>query len=213
MSSAGLGGIVGRNHVGEKRYDYDSSSDDECVSRGSVSSVTTSQAVEGDGYRAKYKRYKTENEVLKTKVSELEKRIERIKKEATRTAWAEANTPVAFDSEVYSRVNKYARKAVFRIHKFFTCDRDLADFNTPNSPGNLVMTHFKVSDGRKGQYWMAYKSAVEEGVNYSRHSVQTLIGKALKSKYSVCVRHNIFQKLTFVYFNRFVGEKDETKSG
>ena len=61
----------------------------------------------------------------------------------------------------------YASKDLFWTFKFFMAEEEVLDFSMKGSPG-----------------WNQYQSAIEEGITYSRHTTQALIGKDLKSKFT-----------------------------
>ena len=46
------------------------------------------------------------------------------------------------------------------------------------------MAYFNIVPEKQMQWWNQYRSAIEEGITYSRHVMQTLIGKDLKSKFT-----------------------------
>jgi len=120
---------------------------------------------------------------LERKLGESRNDAEQGRKAARDDALRLANKPVTFDVAMFNMVREYAKRDVFRNHKFFTREEDVANYAIDGSAGDMVMKKFGVSEERKGQWWNRYKMAVEEGVNYSRHSTQTLLGKQIKSKY------------------------------
>jgi hypothetical protein len=56
------------------------------------------------------------------------------------------------------------------------------DYGTQNSPGDLALKKAKVTDERKGPFWVVYKEAVKFGLNYARNTLCMQIGRALRSK-------------------------------
>ena len=46
------------------------------------------------------------------------------------------------------------------------------------------MAYFNIVPEKQMQWWNQYWLAIEEGITYSRHAMQTLIGKDLKSKFT-----------------------------
>jgi hypothetical protein len=55
-------------------------------------------------------------------------------------------------------------------------------YRTQNSPCDLALTKAKVTDERKGPFWVVYKEAIKFGVNYARNTSCAQIGRALQSK-------------------------------
>ena len=47
-----------------------------------------------------------------------------------------------------------------------------------------IQAYFNVEPEKQMQWWNQYQSAIEEGITYSRYTMQTLIGKDLKSKFT-----------------------------
>ena len=76
----------------------------------------------------------------------------------------------------------YACKDLFWTFKFFTTEEEVLDFKTKGSPGEMTMAYFNIVPEK--QRWNQYWSPIEEGITYSRHVMQTLIGKDLKSKFT-----------------------------
>ena len=59
------------------------------------------------------------------------------------------------------------------------------DFSKKGSPGEMTMAYFNVVEpGKQMQWWNQYGLVIEEGITYSRHVMQTLIGMDLKSKFT-----------------------------
>ena len=103
---------------------------------------------------------------------------------ATRQALQLVYQPVPFDKRDYTRVTHYACKDLFQTFKFFTTEEEVLDFSKKGSPGEMTMAYLNVEPEKQMQWWNQYWSAIEEGITYSRHTMQTLIGKDLKSKFT-----------------------------
>ena len=58
------------------------------------------------------------------------------------------------------------------------------DFSMKGSPGEMTMAYFNVVPEKQMQWWNQYQLVIEEGITDSRHMMQTLIGKDLKSKFT-----------------------------
>jgi len=132
---------------------------------------------------------KRENKGLQRKVAKYEKAIENMNtklEEAKRAAVTRTinavNRQEEVDDKVWSSVYDYTRHVVFCLHKFVTSQAYIDDYGPKGSPGQMVMSHFKVADERKAAWWQVYKAAAEEGIAYQRQSAQTLIGKKYKGK-------------------------------
>ena len=92
-------------------------------------------------------------------------------------------TVVPFDERDYTRVTHYVHKDLFQTFKFFTTEEEVLDFSMKGSPGEMTMVYLNIKSEKQMQWWNQYQSAIEEGITYSRHVMQTLIGKDLKSKF------------------------------
>ena len=77
-----------------------------------------------------------------------------------------------------------ARKDLFRTFKFFMTEEEVLDFSMKGSPGEMTMAYFNIVPEKQMQWLNQYWSVIEEGITYSRHMMQTLIGKDLKSKFT-----------------------------
>ena len=128
----------------------------------------------------KIEKSQRENARYRERIAAMEKALERTERDATSVALTIANKPVVLNPDLFRRVSDYGRKVVFRSHKFFTREEDVLDYTVAGSAGDMTLQNFNVKDQRKMQWWHAYKPAVEDGVNYSRHAGQTQIGKKLK---------------------------------
>jgi hypothetical protein len=73
------------------------------------------------------------------------------------------------------------KNVVYHRHKFVG-GLDMNEYGTQNSPCDLALTKAKVTDERKGPFWVVYKEAMEVGVNYARNTSCTQTGRALQSK-------------------------------
>ena len=71
----------------------------------------------------------------------------------------------------------YACKDLFWTFKFFTTEEEVLDFSMKGSPGEMTMAYFKIVSEKQMQWWNQYWLVIEEGITYSRHAMQTLIGK------------------------------------
>ena len=78
----------------------------------------------------------------------------------------------------------YACKDLFWTFKFFTTEEEVLDFSMKRSPGEMTMAYFNIVPEKQMQWWNQYRLAIEEGITYSKHVMQTLIGKDLKSKFT-----------------------------
>lgn len=85
-----------------------------------------------------------------------------------------------FNEQTYSQVFEFSKKTVFRTFKFITDQETVRDYTKPGSPGDIVLKHFKIPVERRAQWWQRYSAALDEAINYSRHTTQTLIGKKFK---------------------------------
>ena len=79
-------------------------------------------------------------------------------------------------------MSQYTCKELLRTYKFFTTEDEVTDIARSGSPGEMTMAYFDIETQKPMQWWNQYQLAVEEGIMYSRHASQTLIGKELKSK-------------------------------
>jgi hypothetical protein len=144
----------------------------------------------------------------KVAVRQLEKSREEIAKVRDRltsesqdlvaNALREASNPERFDEQMYNmmvdisknagiwyhnsvKINIYNNSVfspVYHRHKFVG-GLNMNDYGTQNSPVDLALTKVKVTDERKGPFWVVYREAVEFGVNYPRNTSCTQIGRAL----------------------------------
>jgi hypothetical protein len=73
------------------------------------------------------------------------------------------------------------KNVVYRRHKFVG-GLNMNDYGTQNSPCDLALTKAKVTDERKGPFWVVYKKAIKFGVNYATNTSCAQIGRALQSK-------------------------------
>jgi hypothetical protein len=96
-------------------------------------------------------------------------------------ALREASNPERFDEQTYNMMVDIGKNVVYRRHKFVG-GLNMNDYGTQNSPGDLALTKVKVTDERKGSFWVVYKEAIEFGVNYARNTSCMQIGRALWSK-------------------------------
>ena len=93
---------------------------------------------------------------------------------ATRQALQLVRQPVPFDEREYTRVTHYACKDLFQTFKFFTTEEEVLDFSTKGSPGEMTMAYFNIVPEKQMQWWNQYRSAIEEGITYSRHAMQRI---------------------------------------
>ena len=107
-----------------------------------------------------------------------------VARNATRQALQLVQQPVPFDEREYTRVTHYACKDLFQTFKFFTTEEEVLDFSMKGSQGEMTMAYFNIVPEKQMQWWNQYRSAIEEGITHSRHVMQTLIGKDLKSKFT-----------------------------
>jgi hypothetical protein len=96
-------------------------------------------------------------------------------------ALREASHPERFNEQTYNMMVDIGKNVVYHRHKFVG-GLNMNDYGTQNSPGDLALTKVKVTDERKGPFWVIYREAVEFGVNYPRNTSCTQIGRALWSK-------------------------------
>ena len=121
---------------------------------------------------------------LEEKLKKANKDKTLVAKNATRQALQLVRQPVPFDEREYTRVTHYACKDLFRTFKFFMTEEEVLDFSMKGSTGEMAMAYFNIGPEKQMQWWNQYRSAIEEGITYSRHAIQTLIGKDLKSKFT-----------------------------
>ena len=96
-------------------------------------------------------------------------------------ALREASNLERFDKQTYYMMVDIGKNVVYHRHKFVG-GLNMNDYGTQNSSGDLALTKAKVTDERKGPFWVVYKEAFEFGVNYARNTSCTQIGRALRSK-------------------------------
>ena len=120
--------------------------------------------------------------MLEEKLKKANKDKTLVARNATRQALQLVQQPVPFDEREYTRVTHYARKDLFQTFKFFTTEEEVLDFSTKGSPGEMTMAYFNIVPEKQMKWWNQYWLVIEEGITYSRHATQTLIGNDLKSK-------------------------------
>jgi hypothetical protein len=96
-------------------------------------------------------------------------------------ALREASNPERFNEQTYNMMVNIGKNVVYHRHKFVG-GLNMNDYGTQNSPGDLALTKVKVTDERKGPFWVVYKEAIKFGVNYARNTSCMQIGRALWSK-------------------------------
>jgi hypothetical protein len=96
-------------------------------------------------------------------------------------ALREASNVERFDEQTYNMMVDIGKNVVHHRHKFVG-GLNMNDYGTQNSPGDLALTKAKVTDKRKGRFWVVYKEAIKFGVNSARNTSCTQIGRALWSK-------------------------------
>jgi hypothetical protein len=96
-------------------------------------------------------------------------------------ALTEASNPESFDEQTYNMMVDIGKNVVYHRHKFVG-GLNMNDYGTQNSPGDLALKKAKVTDERKGPFWVVYKEAVKFGLNYARNTLCMQIGRALRSK-------------------------------
>jgi hypothetical protein len=85
-------------------------------------------------------------------------------------ALREASNPeVLMNRATYNMMVDIGKNVVYHRHKFVG-GLNMIDYGTLNSPGDLALMKAKVTDERKGPFWVVYKEAVEFGVNYARNT-------------------------------------------
>ena len=134
------------------------------------------------------KHYKNGKTTIARKLEEKLKKANEDKtlaaRNATRQALQLVQQPVPFDKREYTRVTHYAHKDLFQTFKFFMTEEEVLDFSMKGSAGEMTMAYFNIVPEKQMQWWNQYRSAIKEGITYSRHATQTLIGKDLKSKFT-----------------------------
>jgi hypothetical protein len=75
-------------------------------------------------------------------------------------ALREASNPERVDEQTYNMMVDIGKNVVYHRHKFVG-GLNLNDYRTQNSPGDLALTKAKVTDERKGPFWVVYKEAVK----------------------------------------------------
>jgi hypothetical protein len=139
-------------------------------------------------YEHQKKELERENKVAVRHLEKLRKEIAKVRDRLTSesrdlvaTALREASNPERFNEQMYNMMVNIGKNVVYHRHKFVG-GLNMNDYGTQNSPGDLALTKAKVTDERKGPFWVVYKEAVEFGVNYARNTSCTQIGRALRSK-------------------------------
>ena len=163
--------------------DDDSSTTDDEDNSEEISQVSSQVSTNDDRQRYKQRFHLMKSKYLETvqELQDLKESYERSVQTVKFKTIELASRALPFEQATYNRVEHFARNQVFRRHKFFTKAEEVNDFTVKGSAGDMVMTAFKVDSEMRPQWWNNYKMAVEEGVNYSRHGSQTLIGKEIKS--------------------------------
>lgn len=131
------------------------------------------------------KKLRDKERELRTMTKDLEnwkRKVNTEKRSTMALTLQKVNSHEEFDEQTFQRVELYARKVLFRDYKFFTNENTLNDYTKAGSPGDITMRHFKIEDARKSAWWSVYKKGVEVGINYSRSTTQTMIGKKVKGK-------------------------------
>jgi hypothetical protein len=86
-----------------------------------------------------------------------------------------------FDEQTYNMMVDIGKNVVYHSHKFVG-GLNMNEYGIQNSPCDLALTKAKVTDERKGPFWVVYKEAIKFGVNYARNTSCTQTGRALWSK-------------------------------
>ena len=82
---------------------------------------------------------------------------------------------------MYNMMVNIGKNVLYHRHKFVG-GLNMNDYRTQNSPCDIALTKVKVTDERKGPFWVVYKEAIKFVVNYARNTSCTQIGRALQSK-------------------------------
>jgi hypothetical protein len=120
-------------------------------------------------------------EKLREEIAKVRDRLTSESCDLVANALREASNPERFNEQTYNMMVDIGKNVVYRRHKFVG-GLNMNDYGTQNSLGDLALTKAKVTDERKGPFWVVYKEAVEFGVNYARNTSCTQIGRALQSK-------------------------------
>ena len=168
--------------VGRRVVQHEERSESDARSMNSLSEISGASERERE-LEDLYKEARRQADRYREKLAEMERNLARTEREARLAALTLANKPVQLSHDQFRRVVDYGKKEVFRYHKFFTRESDVSDYTIKGSAGDMTMQHFNVEDERKMQWWHAYKPAVEDGINYSRHAGQTQIGRKLSGTY------------------------------
>ena len=101
---------------------------------------------------------------------------------ATRQALQLVCQPIPFDERDYTRVTHYACKDLFWTFKFLTTEESFGLLNEriTRRDDYAWPSYFNIEPEKQMQWWNQYWSVIEVGIAYSRHMMQTLIGKDLK---------------------------------
>ncbi len=79
----------------------------------------------------------------------------------------DASNPERFNEQTYSMMMVNIGKNVVYCRHKFVGGLNMNDYGTQNSPGDFALTKAKVTDERKGPFWVVYKEAIVFGVNYA----------------------------------------------
>jgi hypothetical protein len=120
-------------------------------------------------------------EKLREEIAKVRDRLTSESRDLVANALREASNLERFDEQTYNMMVDIGKNVVYRRHKFVG-GLNMNDYGTQNSPGDLALTKVKVTDERKGPFWVVYKETVEFGVNYARNTSCMQIGRALRSK-------------------------------
>jgi hypothetical protein len=71
-------------------------------------------------------------------------------------ALREASNLERFDEQTYNMMVDIGKNVVYCRHKL-VWGLNMNDYGTQNSPGDLALTKAKVTDERKGPFWVVYK--------------------------------------------------------
>ena len=120
-------------------------------------------------------------EKSREEIAKVRDRLTSESRDLVANALREASNPERFNEQTYNMMVDIGKNVVYHRHKFVG-GLNMNDYGTQNSLGDLALTKAKVTDERKGPFWVVYKEAVEFGVNYARNTSCTQIGRALRSK-------------------------------
>jgi hypothetical protein len=87
------------------------------------------------------------------------------------------------DARTYRKINALVVDKIFAFKKFIISQRDLDDFNVPNSLGMVIMDRMKVEEPDRLPFWNAYKEIVADAIANRRTTITNDLKKVIMSKY------------------------------